>query len=133
MIPTRLMTGIKKKLLVPFRAGDGALHNAGFESEISHSRLHPRAHFVVLLGRAHDTALADPALSNFELGLDEYNHAAFRAQNGGDCRQNECYGDEADVNGGQGGILADIFESQVPRVDALVNRDTGIVAEPPIE
>src|SRR5260370_42225652 len=119
IMPTVLMTGIEEELLVAFRTGDGTFHDARFEAQALHRALHADARFAMQFRRAHDAAFADLPFPYFELWLDEYNHAALGAQNRRDRRQNEGYGNEADIKSGQGHKFTDVLQAQVSRVDAL--------------
>src|SRR5450756_2528337 len=76
MMPTVLMTGIEKKLLVPFGAGDGAFDNSGLESEFAHGPFDFLASRPVQFRLANDAALAYLALADFKLRFDQYNHLA---------------------------------------------------------
>src|ERR1035438_8468159 len=71
--PTVLMVGIEEKLLVPFGAEDGAVHDAGFESKSPHGAGHPLAGGLMELRVANDAALANLPLPYFKLRLDQYN------------------------------------------------------------
>src|ERR1035441_1891710 len=72
MMPTVLMTGIEEKLLVPFGAGDGALHDRGLEPDFAHGPFHFFASRPVQFRLANDAALADPALSHFTPRFDRF-------------------------------------------------------------
>src|SRR5215467_14079109 len=133
MMPMVLMTGIEEELLVAFRASDGTFHDGGFEAQAFHHVLDVQARFAMEFGRAHDAAFANLTFPHFKLWLDEYNHAARGAQNRTHCRQNQGGGDEADVKRGQVHPLADVFEPQIARVDALMHHDAFIVAQCPVE
>src|ERR1700733_7614621 len=76
--PTVLMMGIEEKLLVPFGAEDGAVHDTGFESKFPHRAGHPLASGLVKLRIANDAALPDLPLPGLELRFDQYNHLAAR-------------------------------------------------------
>src|SRR5689334_17055012 len=82
MIPTVLMVGMEKELLVAFGAEYRTFHDAGLESELSHSLTHPVTDGLVELRFADDTALADLALAHLELRFDQYNHLPIGAEKG---------------------------------------------------
>src|SRR2546425_1037233 len=128
MIPTVLMTGIEEELMVAFHTGYGTLHDARFEAQALHRALYTRARFAMQFRRAHDAAFADLPFPHFELRLDEYNHATLKAQNRRHRRQNQGNGDEADVKGGQVHEFADVLESQMPRINALMHHHARIIA-----
>src|ERR1043166_8741744 len=74
MMPAVLMVGIEQELLIPFRAGDGALDHGGLKTGFAHGLLHPPAGRLVELGIAHDSALAHLTLAYLKLRFDQYNH-----------------------------------------------------------
>src|ERR1039458_7799754 len=73
-IPTVLMTGMQKELLVPFGAQDGALHHGGMEPVFAHGHGDAFANGLVDPGIAHDSALAHLAFPGLKLRFDQYNH-----------------------------------------------------------
>src|ERR1044072_3540750 len=98
MMPTVLISGIEEKLLVPFRPQNGAIDDAGSESELSHGALHPLASCGVHRRIAHDAALAYLTLPRFELGFDQYNQPRLgRAKQRLERRQDERHRDETYV------------------------------------
>src|SRR4051794_40893197 len=90
-IPTVLMTGMQQKLLVSFRAVDGALHDVGDESEFFDGHSNAVACGPMQRRVAHNAALSDLALTDFELRLDQYNHLPLRLEQRDDRRQNQCH------------------------------------------
>src|SRR5579859_793279 len=121
MMPTVLMTGIEQELLVAFRAGYGTFHDARFETQALHRVVHARARCAMQFPRAYDSAFANLAFPHFELWLDEYNHRTLGAQNRRGRRQNQSHRNEADIKRGQVDEFADVFEPQIPRVDAFMH------------
>src|SRR5450432_1855120 len=74
--PTVLMVGMQQELPVPFRAQDRAFHDGCFESQLPRRILNTAAGALLQLRFAHDSTLPHLPFSNFELGLDKYNHFA---------------------------------------------------------
>src|ERR1051326_3305611 len=133
MMPTVLMTGIEQELLIAFRAGDGTFHDGRFETQALHRAFHALTRGAMQFRRPHDAAFADLAFPHLELWLVGYNHATLGAQNRRGRRQNQGYGNEADVKRCQIHEFADVLESQISRVHAFVYHDARIVAQLPIE
>ena len=82
-------------------------------------------------GISYDTALAHLALPHLKLGLDQYNHLAGRLEQLAGRGQNQRDGNEADVADQQIDGLADLFEFESARINALVHHDTCIRAQWP--
>src|ERR1700744_1589167 len=75
-MPTVLISGMQEELLVSFRAQNGAVDQAGFESKFLHGALHAVTGGLVQRGVADDAALAHLSFADLELRFDQYNHLA---------------------------------------------------------
>src|ERR1051326_7080749 len=133
MMPAVLMVGIEQELLIPFRAGDGALDHGGLETGFAHGLLHPPAGRLVELGIAHDSALAHLTLAYLKLRFDQYNHLPAGPYQRHDCRQNQRDRNEAHVAHRQIHRLADFVHGQLARVDAFMEHYARVRAELPVE
>src|SRR5882762_1736738 len=133
IMPTVLMVGIEEKFLVPFSAENRTFHDRGCETVALYGGFHAYAGLAVQFGRSHDAAFTHLPFPHFELWFDEYNHRALGAQNGDHGRQNQRDGDEADVQRRERHRLADIFEPEVARIQALMQDHARIRAQFPIE
>src|SRR5581483_10652507 len=134
MMPTVLISGIEEKLFVPFRPQNGALDDAGSESELSHGALHPVTGGGVHCRIADDTALADLTLAGLELGFDQYNQLRVRrSEHRRQSREDKRNGDEADVADDEIDRLADLVRVQIARVDAFVHDHARVGAQLPVE
>ena len=67
---------MQKKLLVPFRAQYGAIHQARLESKLAHGAFDAVAGGAVQFRLANNAALAHLPFAYFELRFDQYNHLA---------------------------------------------------------
>src|SRR5262249_40581637 len=65
---------VHQKLLVAFRSRDRTFDDLRYEPQSPYRLFHTPARCIVQLRLAHDAALADLSLADFELGLDQYNH-----------------------------------------------------------
>src|SRR5579872_3378338 len=75
MIPTVLMVGIEQKFFVPFGSENGAVHDAGLESQMPRRALDPLAGLTVQLRLPDNPAFAHLSPADLELRLDQYNHS----------------------------------------------------------
>src|SRR5579871_3097997 len=126
--PTVLMVGIEQEFFVPFGAQNGAVHDAGFESEMAHGALDPVARRLVQFGLPYNPALAYLSPADLELRLDQYNHSTAGLQKGHNRRKDQRDRNEADVASCKRRQFADVGELQFARVDTLVDDYPHIVA-----
>src|SRR5579883_910714 len=131
MMPTVLMMGIEEKLLVPFRAQNGAFDHVREKSEFAHGPRHPKTGGLADGRVAHDAALAHLALARLKLRFDQYNHLPAGTEQRHGSGQDQSDGDEADVARDQVDGLADLGEGEFARVDAFMEDDARVGAELP--
>lgn len=82
---------------------------------------------------AYDAAFSNTAASCFKLWLDENDPVSARREHGREGRKQERHGYEAYIAGDNLNPFSDLIEGQITRVDALMEDDTAVGAQLPID